>query len=134
MEYKNDPKKHRKSQWKKSGLNMDNFEQIYTKYISTTHCELCNIEFKKTTERRMDHDHETGEFRNIVCGKCNANRPDVKPHGISKHKHIGYNKSRNNYSFEIRRPELKYFKRFKTEQEAIEHRDKFIKENPTHFS
>tara|TARA_R110000772_G_scaffold73953_4_gene161397 strand:+ start:1581 stop:2018 length:438 start_codon:yes stop_codon:yes gene_type:complete len=67
-----------KSRWKQSGLIMDNFEEIYNRYITQTHCELCNKEFTISIDRCMDHNHTTGEFRNIVCNKCNASREDRK--------------------------------------------------------
>ena len=64
--------------WKKLGLIMDNFEEIYNNYIIATHCDLCGLKFKNTRERQMDHDHQTGEFRNIVCRSCNALKKDRK--------------------------------------------------------
>jgi len=71
-------KNDKKSNWKKYGLNMDNFEEIYNKYIYATHCELCNKQFKSSRERQMEHNHQTGEFRNIVCNRCNHLKADVK--------------------------------------------------------
>jgi hypothetical protein len=65
-----------KASWKKLGLNMDNFEKIYQKYIYATHCELCNKQFKTSKDRQMEHDHNTKEFRNIVCNSCNALKAD----------------------------------------------------------
>jgi len=95
------PKYHKtntKGQWKIKGLNMDNFEEIYQKYIYATHCELCNKQFPNTRDRCMDHNHNTGEFRNIVCQSCNQLKADVKIpsnntsgyKGICKHKDFQY--------------------------------------------
>ena len=64
--------------WKKLGLIMDNFEEIYNNYIIATHCDLCGLKFKNTRERQMDHCHETGQFRNIVCRSCNHLKADYK--------------------------------------------------------
>ena len=58
--------------WKSRGLTGD-YEAIYTRYINTNNCDLCNIELNK---KCMDHNHTTGEFRNIVCPKCNCNKSD----------------------------------------------------------
>jgi len=63
--------------WKKMGVINDNFDELYEKYIDTKFCELCSVELtedKKTTKttRCLDHCHETGEFRNIVCHSCNV--------------------------------------------------------------
>ena len=64
--------------WKQRGLITDNFEEIYNKYIRATHCELCGKEFTKSIDRQMEHNHETGEFRNIVCNRCNTLKNDRK--------------------------------------------------------
>lgn len=73
-----DHKSRNKSKWKHRGLNMDNFEEIYNRYIYATHCELCNKEFISCKHRVMDHCHTTGNFRNIVCHSCNQLKSDVK--------------------------------------------------------
>ena len=74
-----DHKSLTKSKWLKTlGLKTDNFEEIYNKYINATHCELCNKQFKSSRDRQMEHNHETGEFRNIVCCSCNHLKADVK--------------------------------------------------------
>ena len=73
-------KSRNKAAWKKSGLitTKEEFEAIYNKYIYTSHCELCDKEFKNRRDRQMEHDHENGEFRNIVCRSCNQLKSDVK--------------------------------------------------------
>ena len=68
------------SQWKHNGIISDNFDGLYEKYINTEYCELCSVkltEDKITTKttRCLDHDHETGEFRNILCHSCNLKLP-----------------------------------------------------------
>jgi len=82
---KNNPeqakKLNRKGAWKRAGLNMENFEEIYERYLSTTHCDLCGVELTEDkqmtkTTRCMDHSHVTGEFRNIVCCSCNSSLPE----------------------------------------------------------
>ena len=80
FELKKNHKSITKGSWKKNGLNMDNFEHIYQEYIHTTHCQLCNKQFENTRERQMEHDHQTGKFRNIVCNSCNRRKADLKIH------------------------------------------------------
>ena len=79
-EYNNSPngyKSGKKSKWKSIGLVMDNFEEIFDRYMKTTNCDRCNIELTtrdnppKMTTKCMDHQHQTGLFRNILCTKCN---------------------------------------------------------------
>ena len=78
--YNNTPngyKVYTKSNWKSRGLVMDNFEEIFDRYMKTTNCDRCNIELTtrdnppKMTTKCMDHQHQTGLFRNILCTKCN---------------------------------------------------------------
>jgi DNA repair exonuclease SbcCD ATPase subunit len=71
-------KSKRISNWKISGVIHQNFDELYEKYINTEHCELCSVELtegKRTnTTRVLDHEHQTGEFRNILCHSCNRKR------------------------------------------------------------
>ena len=81
-EYEKTPeckKSYRISKWKSRGILSDNFDELYEKYINTEYCELCNVnltEDKRTTKttRCLDHDHQTGLLRNIVCHCCNVKR------------------------------------------------------------
>lgn len=72
-------KVYRISTWKYYGLIHDNYDELYEIYINTTNCQNCSVlltEDKKTTSttRCMDHDHNTGLFRMVVCNKCNTSR------------------------------------------------------------
>ena len=57
--------------WKNSGLIYDDYDDLFEVYRKTLNCQHCNKEFKNKTERCMDHNHETGLFRKIVCRRCN---------------------------------------------------------------
>ena len=82
-EYRQTPqgrKTKRISNWKQYGVIHQNFDELYEKFINTEFCELCNIkltEDKRTTPttRCLDHDHNTGEVRNILCNSCNVKLP-----------------------------------------------------------
>jgi len=87
------PKYHKascKRNWLIRGVKLDNFEIIYTKYITTENCEDCGVKFLKSKEKRLDHDHETGEVRNILCNKCNlkSHRTKLNSRNTTGEKHI----------------------------------------------
>ena len=69
-----------KCSWKRHGLIVteEEFEALYYMYIYTSHCDLCDKQFKNTMDRHMEHSHSTGEFRNIVCRSCNQKKTDIK--------------------------------------------------------
>ena len=67
------------SQWKKLyGLKLkenQTYEEIYETVMNTKNCELCKTELcdgLKSNGRCMDHCHESGFFRMVLCRKCNA--------------------------------------------------------------
>jgi len=69
-------KAFRKGSWKYIGLDMDNFEEVYQRYLDTTNCDKCNVlltngEHCKTT-KCMDHCHYTNKFRRVLCLSCNS--------------------------------------------------------------
>ena len=70
-------KSARISGWKKRGIVSQNFDELYERFINTTHCEVCNIELIEGTlndSRSLDHQHASGEIRNILCHRCNSAR------------------------------------------------------------
>jgi len=64
-------KEKRITHWKERGVVGD-YEELYDKYINTDKCEICKSVFTNTFDRCLDHDHDTGEFRNILCRGCNS--------------------------------------------------------------
>ena len=134
LENKNNPvyiKRWLINNWKTQGLKTNDIELIYDKFINTTHCELCNIELtrdKKTTNttKCMDHNHQTGVFRHILCHKCNSHNPlDTKCHKNNKLKIKNITQDKHGYRFVKSVNKKLHSKRFKTLEEAIIYKEEF---------
>ena len=81
--------------WKKSGLICDDYNALYETYIGTMECEHCQIEFTKNNWRCLDHNHETGLFRSIVCHRCNVHDSYIKyPNGYTSQEYYQANKEK----------------------------------------
>lgn len=116
-------KKFKIDTWKKNGLIGD-YDMIWERYCDTTHCDLCNVELTMeskitSTRKSMEHCHETGQFRNITCHKCNMTRKSVYKNNITGHKgiHLVNDDGRIRYRHKTRR--------FKTLEEAVEYKKSF---------
>jgi len=122
-EYRKRPqfiKTKRIGNWKTQGLIGD-YEAIYQRYLNTTNCDLCNIQLcegrKGSNRKCMDHNHQNGQFRNIVCNTCNQNKRDNKIRTDNK---SGY----KNISFDKRDKVWVYRKQFKGKDIYISSKDK----------
>jgi hypothetical protein len=71
-------KSARITKMKQLGIISDDYNLLYEKWKETKLCEECNVELvggnKGANRKCIDHDHETGEFRNIICHECNTRR------------------------------------------------------------
>ena len=132
-------KRNTKSQWKQRGLIDDNIDDIYDRYIHSSQCELCKIKFEKKSERQMDHCHNTGKFRNIVCQQCNRTKLDKSITGKLKERYITEyycnREKRINYIFKIWRNDKVVVQKMCVDlDKLIKIRDEWIKNNPQYFS
>lgn len=70
-------KSSRISKWKRRGVIGD-LDKLYEYYLSVPKCEACDVIFEDTFYRCLDHDHETGVFRKVVCRSCNTRDSYIK--------------------------------------------------------
>jgi len=64
------------SNWKRRGLICEDYNALYNQYINVANCDNCCITFGTKgdgtgSHKCMDHNHETGAFRNYLCCACN---------------------------------------------------------------
>lgn len=69
------------SLWKRRNVKLrenETYDDLYNIYLNTTNCKDCNVLLvvgKRCKETKcLDHDHNTGYFRDIVCHSCNCKR------------------------------------------------------------
>jgi hypothetical protein len=79
MEYQQTPKGKKVrtiSSWKRIGL-IDDYDLVYERYFNSTNCECCGNEYLNSRDKHMDHCHNTGKFRNVLCRNCNQLRGHI---------------------------------------------------------
>ena len=57
--------------WKQLGAIGDLKKFYDERYLPATQCEVCEKEFKSSRHKHMDHCHDSGEIRWVLCHSCN---------------------------------------------------------------
>ena len=133
--------------WDNRGVIFESEEhkqEIYQRYIYSSNCELCGKQYKNSSDRQLEHEHDPNKpnFRNIVCRKCNSHKKDVKIPSNNTTGEKGISKVKNKkmkqgftYVIEIKRDGKRVLNtNRKTLEEAIICRNNFIKEHPEIYS
>tara|TARA_R110000796_G_scaffold5_5_gene40 strand:+ start:6586 stop:6993 length:408 start_codon:yes stop_codon:yes gene_type:complete len=75
-------KKYQRIQtWKKRGIICEDWDILYDRFINCNKCEKCDNDLVSGNSkygRTLDHDHLTGNIRNILCRSCNSGLPKQK--------------------------------------------------------
>lgn len=64
-------KSNKMKSWRFIGVDNVN-DELYDYYMNCDKCEVCGKEFKDSYDKCLDHNHDTGEFRYVLCRACNT--------------------------------------------------------------
>tara|TARA_R110002012_G_scaffold251208_4_gene429142 strand:+ start:1235 stop:1612 length:378 start_codon:yes stop_codon:yes gene_type:complete len=68
---KDNPDKRTIQHWRVRGMIDTDWDLVYEMFIAQTNCWICDRLFDDKYPRNLDHNHETGELRYVVCNPCN---------------------------------------------------------------
>lgn len=106
----------------------ETWDDLYKYWKDAKVCNLCNIQLTQgnhSSGKCLDHDHNTGYFRQICCRKCNSGY-DMDCHKDNKLgiKNICKTKT-GSYMFQKVIDGVKYQKTLPTLEEAIKYKEEF---------
>jgi len=64
--------------WKRHGVICNDFPSLYERYITTLICDICAYPFDETNIKNLDHDHDSGVVRFVLCHRCNIKDAWIK--------------------------------------------------------
>jgi len=116
--------------WKSQGIITDNYDALHERFMSTTHCEKCDVELtgsnpRTRTSKCVDHDHSIKDRENvraIICNACNSNDRCDNTSGVPN---VSYNKGDGGWRYRKNVDRVEHVKYFKTKEEAIRYKYNF---------
>ncbi len=68
---KDNPERYKDKDLRKLyGIGYEQYSQMHTS--QSGRCAICTNEFKSGKETHVDHDHKTGQVRQLLCSSCNT--------------------------------------------------------------
>jgi hypothetical protein len=111
---KNQYKINKKKSWKQKKIlfnDNEDFDYWFNRYFNSTKCEICSKEYPNTIDRCLDHNHNDGKPRNILCKCCNLRKFDRKHYrNLLNNRYIYYDPNKDIYIFDKRNKNIRVLK------------------------
>ena len=129
--YNNSPqgkKRNSIAYWKYQGIISNDWNALYERYMTTTHCEKCEVLLTaglSRTGKCLDHDHSITDRENVravLCRACNSNDMCTNTSGVPN---VSYNKRWAYWRYTKVFNGEHHCKTFKTKKEAIRYKYEF---------
>lgn len=84
------PKSMKEAQWRQKGITNFSFEQFQELLILQQElCAICKQEERaENRSLAVDHNHETGQIRGLLCGSCNTKLGWVEKYFTEIHSYL----------------------------------------------
>ena len=120
-------KSDRVSNWKQMGIISYDYEALYERFMSTTHCEKCSVlltggKLTTRTTKCLDHDHDIKDRENVRCVLCNACNSNDNCKNTSGVPNVSYAKRDDRWSYKRIVDGVLHQKSFKTKKDAIRYK------------
>jgi len=70
--YANDVQ-YKERAYRRGRKNLYNLNDVeLDKLLIITNCEICGNKFKSKRDKHIDHNHNTGKVRGVLCNRCNT--------------------------------------------------------------
>ena len=119
-------KKNRIGNWKTMGIICGDWDALYERFMTTTHCENCDVLLTggglSRTGKCLDHDHSINDrenVRGVLCHACNTNDKCTNTSGVPN---VSYYKNADRWRYERGVSGVRHRKYFKTKADAIRYK------------